>query len=84
MWYPRSSKPCGYREDNGGSQQKINRKETLIKPILKWALFFEFIIVRASKAKRAERSGLPRFFFGYFLCSNDKESNNNNHTIVTI
>jgi hypothetical protein len=25
------------------------------------------------KAKRAERSGLPRFFFGYFLCSNDKE-----------
>ena len=30
----------------------------------------------AGKAKRAERSGLPRFFFGYFLCSNDKESNN--------
>jgi hypothetical protein len=29
-------------------------------------------------AKRAERSGLPRFFFGYFLCSNDKESNNKN------
>jgi len=28
------------------------------------------------KAERAERSGLPRFFFGYFLCSNDKESNN--------
>jgi hypothetical protein len=31
----------------------------------------------AGKAERAERSGLPRFFFGYFLCSNDKESNNN-------
>jgi hypothetical protein len=30
----------------------------------------------AGKAERAERSGLPRFFFGYFLCSNDKESNN--------
>jgi hypothetical protein len=30
----------------------------------------------ASKAERAERSGMPRFFFGYFLCSNDKESNN--------
>jgi hypothetical protein len=30
-------------------------------------------------AKRAERSGLPRFFFGYFLCSNDKESNNNKY-----
>ena len=30
----------------------------------------------ASKAERAERSGLSRFFFGYFLCSNDKESNN--------
>jgi len=29
-----------------------------------------------SQAKRAERSGLPRFFFGYFLCINDKESNN--------
>ena len=29
------------------------------------------------KAERAERSGMPRFFFGYFLCSNDKESNNN-------
>jgi hypothetical protein len=28
------------------------------------------------KAERAERSGLSRFFFGYFLCSNDKESNN--------
>ncbi|MBU6157425.1 MAG: hypothetical protein KGP35_00205 [Bacteroidetes bacterium] len=32
----------------------------------------------AGKAERAERSGLPRFFFGYFLCSNDKESNNKN------
>jgi hypothetical protein len=30
----------------------------------------------AGKAERAERSGLPRFFFGYFLCSNDKESDN--------
>jgi len=30
------------------------------------------------KAERAERSGLPRFFFGYFLCSDDKESNNIN------
>jgi hypothetical protein len=30
----------------------------------------------AGKAERAQRSGLPRFFFGYFLCSNDKESNN--------
>ena len=30
----------------------------------------------AGKAERAERSGLPRFFFGYFLCSDDKESNN--------
>jgi hypothetical protein len=30
----------------------------------------------AGKAERAERSGLPRFFFGYFLCINDKESNN--------
>jgi hypothetical protein len=30
----------------------------------------------ASKAERAERSGLPRFFFDYFLCSDDKESNN--------
>jgi len=31
----------------------------------------------AGKAERAERSGLSRFFFGYFLCSNDKESNSN-------
>ncbi len=30
----------------------------------------------AGKAERAERSGLPRFFFGYFLCSDDKESKN--------
>jgi hypothetical protein len=30
----------------------------------------------AGKAERAERSVLARFFFGYFLCSNDKESNN--------
>jgi len=28
------------------------------------------------KAERAERSGLPRFFFDYFLCIIDKESNN--------
>jgi hypothetical protein len=34
------------------------------------------LTLRVSKAERAERSGLPRFFFGYFLCSNDKESNN--------
>jgi len=33
-------------------------------------------ICGVGKAERAERSGLPRFFFGYFLCSNDKESNN--------
>ncbi len=32
----------------------------------------------AGKAERAERSGMPRFFFGYFLCSNDKESNDKN------
>jgi hypothetical protein len=32
----------------------------------------------AGKAERAERSGMPRFFFGYFLCSNDKESDNKN------
>jgi hypothetical protein len=30
----------------------------------------------AGKAERAERSGLPRFFFAYFLCSDDKESKN--------
>ncbi len=32
----------------------------------------------AGKAERAERSGLPRFLFGYFFCSNDKERNNKN------
>jgi len=37
---------------------------------------FKHEICGISKAERAERSGLPRFFFGYFLCSNDKESNN--------
>jgi len=37
-----------------------------------------FEMCGAGKAERAERSGLPRFFFGYFLCSNDKESNNKN------
>jgi len=37
---------------------------------------FEERMCGAGKAERAERSGLPRFFFGYFLCSNDKESNN--------
>jgi hypothetical protein len=34
-----------------------------------------FEMCGAGKAERAERSGLPRFFFGYFLCSDDKESN---------
>jgi hypothetical protein len=37
----------------------------------------------AGKAERAERSGLPRFFFGYFLCSNDKESNNKTLRMMT-
>ncbi len=36
-------------------------------------------ICGAGKAERSERSGLPRFFFGYFLCINDKESNNKNY-----
>ena len=34
---------------------------------------FNYEMCGAGKAERAERSGLPRFFFGYFLCSNDKE-----------
>ena len=51
------------------------------------------LTLRVSKAERAERSGLPRFFFGYFLCSNDKEmpqhsmwlkNNNKYHIKVTI
>jgi hypothetical protein len=38
-------------------------------------IIFRIKMCGNSQAKRAERSGLPRFFFGYFLCSNDKESN---------
>ena len=37
----------------------------------------------AGKAERAERSGLPRFFFGYFLCSDDKESDNKTLWMMT-
>ena len=36
---------------------------------------FIYEMCGADKAERAERSGMPRFFFGYFLCSDDKESN---------
>jgi len=32
-----------------------------------------FSVRRAGKAKRAERSGLPWFFFGYFLCIRTKK-----------